>query len=142
MWTGALLALAGSASAQQAGDPSQPVPALPVVRTLEEVRALPPDEEEVLDLYRFENPITVDSNRFDKAYDAGISPEEMALHHGGYINYGINRGLYETWKGFKQLTGMRPYEQPAIARPPPLTEDQMRRAAEQSALTQGVEAGH
>ncbi len=62
----------------------------------------------------------------------------MALdpRYGGYVLYGINQGLLQTWKGIKKVTGMRPYEQPAIARPPPLSEEQMRRAVEQSAATQ------
>ncbi|SEM19587.1 hypothetical protein SAMN05428989_3333 [Pseudoxanthomonas sp. GM95] len=94
----------------------------------------------MLDLYTFKNPIAVDPNRFEKAYSTGISPEQMGRDprdggYGGYVNYGLNKGLWETWKVFKKATGMRPYEQPAIARPPPLTEEQMRRAA------QGLEAG-
>lgn len=123
------MALASAAHAQQANEPPpDPAPA-PNVPTLDHVQALRP-EEEVLDLYRLENPITVDPNRFDKAYDPGITPEEMAIHYGGYVNYGLNRGLYETWKGFKKVTGMRPEIQPGIARPQPLSEEQMRRAAD------------
>jgi len=99
--------------------------------TLDKVQALRPDED-VLDLYSFENPITVDPNRFDQAYDPGITPEEMALHYGGYVNYGINLGLLKTWQGIKKVTRMRPYEQPAIARPPPLSEAQLRRAVQAS----------
>lgn len=95
--------------------------------TLERVQALLPDEE-ILDLHRFENPVTVEPNAFDKVYDPGITPEEMALQHGGYINYGLNLGLYKSWQGIKKVTGMRAETQSAIARPPPLSEAQMRRA--------------
>jgi hypothetical protein len=122
-----LLWVTAQAAAQQQAPPaSNPLPA-DGVTTLDHVQALRPDDE-VLDLDTFENPITVDPTRFDKAYDTGITPEEMALKYGGYVNYGINKGLWETWKGIKKVTGMRPYEQPAIARPPPLSEEQMRRA--------------
>lgn len=128
--------LANQSHAQEAASPPEvppPVPGAPIthppVTTLDRVQALRP-EEEVLDLYTFKNPIAVDPNRFDKAYDPGITPEEMALdpHYGGYVIYGINMGLLKTWQGIKKVTGMRPYEQPAIARPSPLTEEQMRRA--------------
>lgn len=131
---------AGHAYAQQEERPAPDPGVVPAhVQTLDRVQALRP-EEEVLDLYRFENPVTVDPNRFDKAYDPGISPEQMALdpRYGGYVLYGINQGLLQTWKGIKKVTGMRPYEQPAIARPPPLSEEQMRRAVEQSMPTRDL----
>ncbi len=118
-----LPAFAGHLHAQQASGlpPGMDVP------TLEHVQALPPDEE-ILALDRFENPINIEPNRFDKVYDPGITPEEIALEHGGYINYGINLGLYKSWQGIKKVTGMRPETEHATARPPPLTEAQLRRA--------------
>jgi hypothetical protein len=141
-WRARLLACAALAPgidatpvfAQQASPEPAPPPA--AVTTLDRVQALRPDEE-VLDLYTFKNPVTVEPNTFDKAYDPGISPEQMALdpRYGGYVIYGINQGLRHTWKGIKRVTGMRPYEHPAIARPPPLTEEQMRRAVQESEST-------
>ena len=119
-----MLVFAGHVHAQPVSDP-QPAANIP---TLDHVQALPPEEER-LDLYRLRNPIAVEPNVFDKVYDPGITPEEMALEHGGYINYGINLGLYKSWQGIKKVTGMRPDIQPGIARPPPLTDAQMRRAA-------------
>ncbi len=101
------------------------------VPTLGQVQALgPEDTQEALNLQAFRNPVTVDPNTFSKSYDRGISPEEMALKYDGYVNYGLNMGLLQTWKGIKRITGMRPYEHPASARPPPLTQAQMRRAAQ------------
>lgn len=123
-----------SAQAQQAApSPATPPAASVEPTTLDTVQALRPDEE-VLDLDAFQNPITVEPNRFNRAYDTGISPEQMALdpRYNGYINYGINQGLRHTWNGIKKVTGMRPYETPAIARPPPLDEEQMQRAARAS----------
>ena len=119
-----LLFFSGQLHAQPASEP----PLEANIPTLDHVQALPPEEEE-LDLYLLRNPVTVEPNVFEKAYDPGISPEEMALEHGGYINYGINLGLYKSWQGIKKVTGMRPDIQPGIARPPPLTDAQMRRAA-------------
>jgi hypothetical protein len=132
---------AGHASAQQVEQPALDTSVSASVPTLDHVQALRPDEE-VLDLYTFDNPISVDPNRFDKAYDPGISPEQMALdpRYGGYVIYGINQGLLQTWKGIKKVTGMRPYEQSAMARPPPLSEAQMQRAVKQSAPTQASDA--
>ena len=117
-----LLAISGPLGAQESPESTTRVP------TLESVQALPP-EEEAVDLYRFENPVTVEPNTFDRFYDPGITPEEMALQHGGYINYGINLGLYKSWEGIKKVTGMRPDIQHAAARPPPLSEAQLLRAA-------------
>lgn len=120
-----------SAQAQQFT--KEPAPAPPISAeptTLDAVRALRP-EEEVLDLDAFQNPITLERNRFDQAYDTGISPEQMALdpRYNGYVNYGIHQGLRRTWEGIKQVTHMRPEQTPAIARPPPaLDEGQARRA--------------
>ena len=118
-----LLAFCGPLRAQENSEPT-----MSHVPTLEQVQALPP-EEEALDLYRFENPVTVEPNAFEKVYDPGITPEEMALEHGGYIHYGINLGLYKSWQGIKKVTGMRPETEHATARPPPLSEAQLLRAA-------------
>lgn len=136
----AYLVVSGPAHAQQpaasASQAAQSAASAAPVTTLDKVQALRPDEE-ILDPYTFKNPISVDPTRFDKAYNTGITPEQMGRDprdggYGGYVNYGINMGLLQTWKGIKQLTHMRPYEQPAIARPPPLDEEQMRRAARAS----------
>lgn len=111
--------------------PSAAVAADARVPTLGQVQALAPeDTHEALDLQAFRNPVTVDPNTFSKSYAPGISPEEMALKYDGYVNYGLNMGLLQTWKGIKRITGMRPYEHPASARLPPLTQAQMRRAAQ------------
>jgi hypothetical protein len=129
------LLLALSAQAQQATRaPVEPPSVSAEPTTLDTVRALRP-EEEVLDLDGFQNPITVEPNRFNDTYDTGISPEQMALdpRYNGYVNYGINQGLRRTWDGIKQVTGMRPEQTPATARPPPpLDEAQARRAIEAS----------
>lgn len=118
-----LLACAGQLRAQDDGGPARGAD----VPTLDRVQALRPDEE--LDLYRFENPIVIEPNGFAEAYDPGPTPEQVALLHGGYINYGINLGLKKSWNGIKKATGMRAETQAAIARPPPLDDAQMRRAA-------------
>ena len=124
-----LLAFASCLHAQNNDDPT---PATDVP-TLERVEALPPAED-TLDLYGFENPVTMEPNRFDKIYKPGPSPEEIAMEHGGYINHGINLGLQKSWQGIKKVTGMRAQTQPVIARPPPLDDEQLRRAAKLCAI--------
>lgn len=143
-WQGALLVagmmLVMSAQAQQTPPPvpgatqqevatdALPPPAEDKVTTLEEVRALKP-EDEPLDLYRFRNPVTPAPNRFSKSWSEPPTPEQVSLS-GGYLFMGINYGLMAAAKGLHKLTNGRDQIQSAIARPPPqLTPEQQRRAA-------------
>lgn len=119
-----LLGLAGGLHAQEVADPT-PATGVP---TLERVEALPP-EQETLDLYRFDNPVVVEPNPFAEIYKPEPSLEEIAMEHGGLIQYGINLGLAKSWRGIKKVTGMRAQTQAATARPPPLDEEQLQRAA-------------
>lgn len=120
-----LLSWVGCVHAQEEPDPARATD----VPTLDRVEALPPDEE-VIDLYRFENPVVVPPNTFAKGYKPPPSLEEISLEHGGLVQYGINMGLAKSWKGIKKVTRMRPQTQAVTARPPPLDEEQLRRAVE------------
>lgn len=128
--------LAGAAQAQQASPPVEdPLPAADAtpqategVRTLEEVRALKPEDDQPLDLYRFRNPVKVESNRFSRSWSEPPTPEQVS-QSGGYLMMGINYGLMAAAKGLHNLTGGRDQIQSAVARPPPeLSEEQRRRA--------------
>ncbi len=127
--------LAGTAQAQQATTAEDPVsatdaapPAAEGVRTLEEVRALKPEDDPPLDLYRFRNPVKVESNRFSRSWSEPPTPEQVSLS-GGYLMMGINYGLMAAGKGLHTLTGGRDQIQSAVARPPPeLSGEQARRA--------------
>lgn len=103
-----------------------------MVQTLEEVHALPPDEEEALDLYRFKNPIEVAPNTFGNRWHPPPSPEEIS-QSGGYLLYGVSKLVGLATQGIKGIPGVRGQIQPAIARPPPLNLEQMDRAARISA---------
>lgn len=130
-------ALAGApVSAQQAD--TVPSSAAPAPVTLEAVDALPPDEEPPLDLYRFRNPVSVEPNRFDKAWQPPPTVEEIS-HAGGYIQVGIGLGLLKAGQALHTATGGRAQIQSATARPPPLDEAQMRRA--QELASSAAEAG-
>jgi len=54
--------------------------------------------------------------------------EEVSLS-GGYVLLGLNYGLYMAGKGVMKLAGARGPIHPASARPPPLQEAQLERAA-------------
>lgn len=145
------MALAGAAQAQQASPPvEQPVPAADTadaapppaegVRTLEEVRALKPEDDQPLDLYRFRNPVKVESNRFSRSWSEPPTPEQVSLS-GGYLMMGINYGLQAAAKGLHKLSGGRDQIQSAVARPPPeLSEEQRRRALRFCAQQEGCAA--
>jgi hypothetical protein len=129
------MVLAGAAQAQQAPPPVEdPAPAVDAappaegVRTLEEVHALKPEDDQPLDLYRFRNPVKVESNRFSRSWSEPPTPEQVSLS-GGYLMMGINYGLMAAAKGLHTLTGGRDQIQSAVARPPPeLSEAQRGRA--------------
>ena len=122
-----LSSLGGHASAQSSDpSPASVEPAQRPIPTLEEVRALPP-ELEVVDLER-RNPIKLEPNMFDRSWSPPPTVEEVSLQ-GGYIFLGINYGLYHAGKALHRLGGGPDQVQPAIARPPPLSEAQLRRAA-------------
>ena len=116
-----------AANAQSSGDTGAgPDSGQASIPTLEEVRALPP-ELDVVDLYR-RNPIQLAPNMFDRSWSPPPTVEEVSLQ-GGYIYLAINYGLYQAGQGLKHLTGARDHVQHAFARPAPLTEAQLRRAA-------------
>jgi len=145
------MALAGAAQAQQASPPvEQPVPVADTadaapppaegVRTLEEVRALKPEDDQPLDLYRFRNPVKVESNRFSRSWSEPPTPEQVSLS-GGYLMMGINYGLQAAAKGLHKLSGGRDQIQSAVARPPPeLSEEQRRRALQFCVQQEGCAA--
>ncbi len=160
---GALLAsllLTGIAQAQQAApvmvpDPAPAPPAdapaattAPVsstlpqdnVTTLGEVRALKPEDDQPLDLYRFKNPLKAENNRFSRNWSEPPSPEQVSMA-GGYIMMGVVKGVMAAGRGLNKLTGGPDQIQSAIARPPPeLNAEQQRRALQFCAQQDGCGA--
>ncbi|CAH0212473.1 hypothetical protein [Stenotrophomonas lactitubi] len=163
---GALLAsmlLAGIVQAQQPAPAAVPVPApgpvpapttppaaddMPVVAapaqrdvtTLGEVRALKPEDDQPLDLYRFKNPLKAENNRFSRNWSEPPSPEQVSMA-GGYIMMGVVKGVMAAAKGVNKLTGGPDQIQSAIARPPPeLSAEQQRRALQFCAQQDGCGA--
>ena len=104
------------------------------VTTLGEVRAIKPEDDEPLDLYRFKNPVQAAPNRFSKNWSEPPTPEQVGMS-GGYLMMGIGYGLMKAGQGLNKLTGGPDQIQSAIARPPPeLTEQERQRAAEYCAI--------
>ncbi|WP_045739256.1 hypothetical protein [Xanthomonas sp. MUS 060] len=132
-----LLTACVSAHAQQqavpvpaAADPLQVSSAPPDIQTLGEVRALPPDEGQPLDLYRFKNPVDLKPNPFDKDWKPPPSIEQVSLS-GGYLVQGVYYLEAKAAKGLHTLTGAPDQIQAATARPPPqLSAAQLRRATQ------------
>lgn len=125
----ALLCAVVQAHAQQADPaPAAASPPQQDIQTLDEVRALPPDEEQPLDLYRFKNPVSAQPNRLDKDWRPPPSVEQVS-QGGGYLALGIYYVAGKAAKGLHTLTGAPDQVQPAVARPPPLSDAQIRRAA-------------
>lgn len=123
----AALLLAGAAIAQDAPRPPEAAASQTQIPTLDEVRALQPDEEEV-DLYRFRNPVELEANRFDRAWRPPPSPEQVSMQ-GGYVIMGINYLLGKGLQGLGRITGGPGPIQAAVARPLPLDDAQLLRAA-------------
>lgn len=126
-----LLALLLSLDVHAQAPPPAPAATVPAdVTTLGEVRAIAPDEEVPVDLYRFRNPVQVPPNAFNRRWREPPSLEQVGMS-GGYVMMGINYGIARTAQALHTLTNAPDAIQPAVARPPPqLSEDQQRRAAE------------
>lgn len=108
--------------------PVAPPAAAGDVTTLGEVRAIKPDEDVPLDLYRFKSPVQAENNRFSRSWREPPTPEQVGMS-GGYVMMGIVYGVLKTAQGINKITGGPDQIQPATARPPPqLTEQQQRRA--------------
>lgn len=103
------------------------VPADGNATTLDTIRVTAP-RPEFLDLDRFKNPIDPKPSRFDRAYREPPSLEQVG-QNGGVIPLLVGYVAQKVAKGASRIPGWKDREQPAIARPPPLTEEQMKRAA-------------
>ncbi|WP_256947765.1 hypothetical protein PWP89_01395 [Stenotrophomonas rhizophila] len=121
------LLLANAAQAQEdRGEPADSADAR--VTTLGEVRALKPEDDVPVDLYRFKSPVQPAPNAFNRAWHEPPSPQEVGMR-GGYLMMGINYGIAKTAQGLHTLTRAPDPIQSAIARPPPqLDAAQQRRA--------------
>ena len=126
----ALLCVASAATPAQQRDTAAPssghAPGGEAATTLDTVRVTAP-RPEILDLYRFRNPIAPQPTIFDHDMHPPPSLEEIG-ENGGVIPLLVGYLAQKITIGARKIPGWKDYEQPAIARPPPLTEEQMLRA--------------
>lgn len=80
------------------------------------------------DPFAFRNPVDYDATAFDRHWDEPPSLEEVGMR-GGYVQLGINKTLELAAKGIRKLPGWKGQVRSAEARPPPLDEAQLARAA-------------
>ncbi|MFT3761028.1 MAG: hypothetical protein QM761_00145 [Pseudoxanthomonas sp.] len=123
-----LLWIAAAPARPQDAGADAPSEARDDATTLETIRVTAPPPE-TLDLYKFRNPIEVQGSAFDKHYHEPPTPEDISLN-GGYILLGLNYGLMKAVQQTRRLPGYKDQIQSATARPPPLDEAQMTRAAQ------------
>ena len=133
-----LLLANGVRAQQEPGEPADSKDAR--VTTLGEVRALKPEDDVPVNLYRFKSPVQPEPNAFNRVWHEPPSLEEVGMR-GGYLMMGINYGIAKTAQGLHTLTRAPDPIQSAIARPPPgLDADQQRRALQFCDPQQGCTA--
>lgn len=117
-----LLAATPVLVAAQAGPP--PV-ADDQVRTLEQVNAIKPEDEEPAPV---RDPFAPPPNRFARRFKNPPTPEEVALHYNGYLMYGVIKGGIAGGRWLNKATGGPDQVQSAQARAAPLDAEQADRA--------------
>ena len=122
----ALVVLSAAAQAQDSGEPAQAEGSQEEVVSLDTVRVTAP-RRETLDLYRFKNPIDAKGTRFERSYRGEYSLEQLGKD-GGLIAVIPAYLAGKVAEGVQKLPGYKHQIQHATARPPPLTEAQMKRA--------------
>ncbi|HJS35643.1 MAG TPA: hypothetical protein VJ766_09140 [Pseudoxanthomonas sp.] len=86
-----------------------------------------PDPEEVVDLYRFENPVDVAPTVFSRRWKEPTSLEQLGKN-GGIVPVLVGLAAQQVQKGARKIPGWKEPEQPATVRPPPLDDQQAARA--------------
>ena len=114
--------LAASAMAQDAATPAED----PQATTLETM-VVRPEPEEVVDLYRFRNPVEVESGALGRSWKEPTSLEQLGKN-GGIVPVLVGLAARQVQKGARKIPGWKEPEQPAVARPPPLDDAQAARA--------------
>ena len=83
---------------------------------------------EWVDPFAFRPTFDPDANMFQRHWNEAPSVEDVSLS-GGYLLLGINYGLWKAAEAVTRLPGWQHQIQPAVARPPPLDDAQVERAA-------------
>lgn len=86
-----------------------------------------PEPEEVVDLYRFENPVDVEPTVFGRSWKEPTSLEQLGKN-GGIVPVLAGLAAKGIQTGARKIPGWKEPRQEVIARPPPLDEEQSARA--------------
>lgn len=86
-----------------------------------------PEPEEVIDLYRFENPVDVEPTAFERRWKEPPSLEQLGKN-GGIVPVLAGLAAKGIQTGARKIPGWKEPVQTVIARPPPLDEEQQARA--------------
>ncbi|MBD9478372.1 hypothetical protein [Pseudoxanthomonas sp. PXM02] len=86
-----------------------------------------PEPEEVLDLYRFQNPVDVPPTAFERRWKEPPSLEQLGKN-GGIVPVLAGLAAKGIQTGARKIPGWKEPMQTVIARPPPLDEEQAARA--------------
>ena len=121
-----LATLAPSAAAQDNGS-EEPAPIDDGTTTLDTIRVTAPPPETV-DLYKLRNPVDVQPTVFDRNWHETPSLEQIGKN-GGVVPIIVGYAALKVRNGARRIPGWKMPGQPAIARPPPLTEAQAERAS-------------
>jgi hypothetical protein len=120
-----LSGLAPGAVAQETGN-EKSAPVDDGTTTLETILVTAPPPETV-DLYGFRNPVETQPTVFDRDWHETPSLEQVGMN-GGIVPIIAGYAALKARNGARRIPGWKKPEQPAIARPPPLTEVQAERA--------------
>ena len=113
--------LAASALAQDAPPPEE------ASATTLDTLVVRPEPEEVLDLYRFENPVDVEPTVFGRSWKEPTSLEQLGKN-GGIVPVLAGLAAKGIQAGARKIPGWKEPMQAVVARPPPLDEEQQARA--------------
>ena len=122
----ALLSLVVPSAVAQDDAGEEPAPAGDGTTTLDAVLVTAPPPE-IIDLYKFRNTVDAQPTAFGRGWREKPSLEEVGMN-GGVVPIITGYAALKVRDGARKIPGWKKPEQPAIARPPPLTEAQVERA--------------
>lgn len=123
----ALLAILASRAAAQDDASAAPASTDDDTTTLDTILVTAPPPETV-DLYKFRNPVDAQPTVFDRSWHEAPSLEQIGKN-GGVVPILVGYAALKVRNGARRIPGWKMPEQPAIARPSPLTEQQAGRAS-------------
>ena len=96
--------------------------------TLDTIRVTAP-RMEMKDLYRSREPESTRPTVFDRAWREPLNLKKIG-DEGGVVPLLVNYAARKVAEGARRIPGWKGPDQPAVARPPPLDDAQMSRAAQ------------